>query len=278
MKDCPRCASVQAWVLGDGRLKCRTCGRRYSWTSVWDSVRLSESAKHALLDAFVRGMPAAQSTADQACADSRERFYRLIRACCAQHERLPRDGLAIAQCHMASARSAMRGWAMTQQVIIVGIAERHGNVRISAPAGEIQEILPLLRERTAVGGVVQLGSTQAYACLQIQGDYVSVPRTTRAPLGLQPAQEFWHFARSHLQIFRKIPLKFFPLYLAETCLRFNHRSDDMRTLLHAFMSSTASGEVKMLLRNESSNPIVRIHRAESAFHAATCGASQSGAS
>lgn len=278
MKDCPRCASAQAWVLGDGRFKCRACGRRYSWTSVWDSARLSEPAKHALLDAFVRGVPAAQSTVEQACADSRERFYRLIRACCAQHERPARDALAIALCQSAGARSTMRGWSTSHQVIILGIGERNGNVRISAPPGDIQEILPLLRERTAVGGVVQVSSTQAYACLQIQGDYVSVPRTTRAPIALGPAHEFWHHARTHLQMFRKIPLKFFPLYLAETCLRFNHRAEDLRTLLRDCMSSTPSGDVKALLRGEGVNPIVRLHRAESVFQSATCGASQSGAS
>jgi transposase len=278
MKDCPRCASTQAWVLGDGRYKCRACGRRYSWTSVWDSARLSEPAKDALLDAFVRGVPAAQCTAEQACADSRERFYRLIRACCAQHERPARDALAIALCQAAGARSAMRGWSTTHQVIILGIAERNGNVRISAPAGEIQEVLPLLRERTAVGGVVQLSSAQAYACLQIQGDYVSVPRITRAPLSLGPAHEFWRHARTHLQMFRKIPLKFFPLHLAETCLRFNHRAEDLRTLLRNHMSATSSGDVKPLLRGEGAHPVVRLHRAESVFPAATCGASQSGAS
>lgn len=278
MKDCPRCASAQAWVLGDGRYKCRACGRRYSWTSVWDSARLGEPAKHALLDAFVRGVPAAQSTVAQACADSRERFYRLIRACCAQHERPARDGLAIAHCQTAGARSAMRGWATSHQVIILGIAERNGNVRITAPADDIQEILPLLREQTAVGGVVQVSSTQAYACLQIQGDYVSVPRTTRAPLESRTAQEFWHHARMHLQMFRKIPLKFFPLYLAETCLRFNHRADDLHELLRETMRSTPSSDVKQLLRGEIVNPIVRLHRAESVFQSATCGASQSGAS
>lgn len=252
MKDCPRCESVHAWVLGDGRLKCRSCGRRYSWRSVWDAVRLSEPAKDALLDAFVRGVPAAQCLAEQGCADSRERFYRLIRACCTRLERLSRDGLSIAQCQspVIGMRPAMRGWSTSQQVVIIGIAERQGRVQICAPPGDIIGALPLLRERAAVGGVVQVSETQAYACLQVQGDYVTVPRTTRAPLALQPAEEFWHFARLHLQMFRKIPVKFFQLYLAETCLRFNHRGQDLRALLKESMSGAASSDLKQLLRGE----------------------------
>jgi transposase len=257
MKDCPRCASVQAWVLGDGRFKCRACGRRYSWRSVWDSVRLSESAKHALLDAFVRGVPAAKCMAELACTDSRERFYRVIRACCARHERLTRDGLDIVHCQATAigSRSTMRGWSTSHRVVIVGIAERPGRVQICAPPGNIAAVLDLLRARTAVGGVVQVSATLAYACLQMQGDYVCVPPTTRAPLASQSAQEFWHHARMHLQSFRKIPLKFFQLYLAETCLRFNHRGQDLRALLKNSMSSTASGELKQLLRGEIAKDI-----------------------
>ena len=253
MKECPRCQSVQAWVLGDGRLKCRSCSRRYSCTSVWDSVRLPESAKHALLDAFVRGIPAAQCAADQACADSRERFYRLARACCAKHERVTRDGLSIVHCQppLSGMRSAMRGWSASQRVLILGIAERHSQIQITAPSGDAATILPLLRERIAVGGVMQVSGTQAYACLQIQGDYVSVPKSFRAPLALQPAEEFWHFARRHLQMFRKIPLKFFQLHLNETCLRFNHRDGDVHALLANLMTSTAIGEVKRLLLGDT---------------------------
>ncbi|MEQ6349050.1 hypothetical protein ABRY59_11060, partial [Ralstonia pseudosolanacearum] len=41
MKRCPECSASRPYKLSDGRLKCRACGKRFSWTSVWDSVRLS---------------------------------------------------------------------------------------------------------------------------------------------------------------------------------------------------------------------------------------------
>ena len=246
MKGCPRCGSMDAWMLGDGRRKCQSCGRRYRWKSVWDSMRLSAQAKHALLDGFVRGVPAAQCIAEHACPDSRERFYRLARACCARHERLPCDGLSVIECKPPprGARTMMRGWSTTHGVIIVGIVERGTAIQISAPPGAAAGILPLLRERVAVGGVAQIDPAQAYACLQVQGEYVIVPRTTRAALVLHPSEAFWYQARMHLQAFRKIPVKFFPLYLAEACLRFNQRGQDLRALLHGVMNATAIGELK----------------------------------
>ena len=138
----------------------------------------------------------------------------------------------------------MRGWSTAHGVIIVGIVEREAGIQISAPPAAAAGVLPLLRERVAVGGVIQLDATQAYACLQVHGEYVIVPRTMRAALVLHSAEAFWYQARLHLQTFRKIPVKFFPLYLAEACLRFNRRGQDLRSLLHEVMNTTTIGELK----------------------------------
>ena len=276
MKGCPRCESVSAWVLGDGRLKCQGCGRRYRWKSVWDSVRLSEAAKEALLDAFVRGVPAAQSTAEHACADSRERFYRLLRACCVKYERPSRDALTVADCSSLTSRTrpAMRGWSTSQRVMIVGFAERAGLIQISAPPGGIAHVVPKLRERVAVGGVLQLDDTSATACLQIQGAYVIAPTMTRAALVMSSAEAFWRHTRLHLQMFRKIPVKFFQLYLGEACLRFNQRDQNLHALLREIMETTAIGDLKPLLLGDS----VRIGQGQLGFVSATCGTSHIAAS
>ena len=271
MKGCPRCESVSAWVLGDGRLKCQSCGRRYRWRSVWDSIRLSDVAKETMLDAFVRGLPAAQCSAERACADSREKFYRLVRACCVKHERAVRDGLCAVDCSAFSsrARSAMRGWASTQRVMMVGIAQHLGVMQIAAPAIGFENLLPRLRERAAVGGILQLDRFQAGACLQIQGEYVIVPKTPRAALVMNATEAFWHHTRVQLQGFRKIPAKFFALHLAEACLRFNHRDRDLQALLRELMDSTAIDELKPLL----SGAPVRIGRGHADFSSTTCVAS-----
>ena len=68
MKHCPKCGGARHCRLGDGRFKRCACGRRLSWTSVWDSVRLPAKVKH-----------------------------RLLRACCAQVEQ-PREIPSKAPC------------------------------------------------------------------------------------------------------------------------------------------------------------------------------------
>ena len=80
MKRCPSCEGTRHYKLADGRLKCRGCGQRFSWTSVWDSVRLPVATKQRLLELFVLGVPSyRQRFRSDASAAARERFYRLLR-------------------------------------------------------------------------------------------------------------------------------------------------------------------------------------------------------
>lgn len=89
MKRCPECSASRPYKLSDGWFKCRVCGKRFSWTSIWDSVRLSSREKTHLLELFVLGVPVYRQRFDTSVsAKSRERFYRLIRACMAQQEQL----------------------------------------------------------------------------------------------------------------------------------------------------------------------------------------------
>ena len=62
---------------------------------MWDSVRLSNATKGRLLELFALGVPSyRQRFRSDTSAVSRERFYRLVRACCAlmEHLREPLEG------------------------------------------------------------------------------------------------------------------------------------------------------------------------------------------
>ncbi len=50
MKRCPECSASRPYKLSDGRLKCRACGKRFSWTSVW--VRPGKPVENAYIESF----------------------------------------------------------------------------------------------------------------------------------------------------------------------------------------------------------------------------------
>jgi transposase len=250
---------MSAWILGDGRFKCRECSTRYSYKSVWDSVRLPDATKEQLLDAFVHGVPVyRQRFDDGACVDSRERFYRLARACCALHEAIPHTPAPVVACKQVSyrgTRSWMRGWSMASEVMFIGITIQRGTVRIvPLSAGNLAEFIPLLRERVAIGGSYCIQDDFAIANLQVQGDYVVMHRRARTAAAANSIENFWERARQRLQVLRKIPCRFLHLYLGEMCFRFNHRDADAAAALRELLQSLSTDAIKPLICRVVANP------------------------
>lgn len=251
MKLCSRCHATESWTLADGRFKCRGCGARYTAKCVWNSVRLPEDIKHSLVEAFVQGVSVYQQRGDEgASVRSRERFYRLIRAVCALDMQITQSVVRIANRQSADAESrrCMRGWAMTTDVTVIDIIEENGRVRIGRPSYAIaQDILPLLRERSAVGGVY-LHRDHAFANLPVQGECVVVRRSGRAPLAMSLIETFWEYTRERLQAYGRINYRLLHLYLGEMCFRFNQRDADLAPLLRHLLHTTSNSEVKSTLR------------------------------
>nr|CCA82449.1 conserved hypothetical protein (modular protein) [blood disease bacterium R229] len=101
---------------------------------MWDSVRLSSREKAHLLELSVLGMSVYRQRFDTSVsAKSRERFYRLIRACMAQQEQL-REPFAVAlECDQTTfggarhgKRDTARGSATTEPPRTAVTPRRHG--------------------------------------------------------------------------------------------------------------------------------------------------------
>jgi len=89
MKRCPECNHGSSYQLSDGRRKCCRCGRRYSVRSVWETSQLPASIRNRLIEMFALGVPVYRQRFRQDTSPAaRERFYRVLRACCAYAEEL----------------------------------------------------------------------------------------------------------------------------------------------------------------------------------------------
>lgn len=257
MKSCPRCRSEQSWTLADGRRKCHRCGSRYSWRSVWDGVRLPETTRHDLLEAFVQGVTAYRRRFDAgACVDSRERFDRLARACCALDSSVDSSAVLVTNCERSSGdvRPHLRGWSTAARVVVLAFAGNEGRVRMSSSPINAPEVIATLRERTAIGGVYCLNENQALANLQVHGNYVVVQRCRRASLAMTPIEIFWEYASERLRTFRQIPCRSFHLYLGEVCFRFNHRGRDVSQALGSLLHSISMAQAKAVIAWRPAGP------------------------
>ena len=240
MENCARCGETRTWRLADGRYKCVRCGLRYSWTSVWDAVRLPEEAKEGLLDAFVQGLPSYRQRFISAVnAKSRERFYRLCRAACAQAERLQAPFATIVTAPVAAPDAPER-------MLVLQLA-RHG-AGIS-PAALAQSPQPWTLRPTP--GLHPAGLNGAYLVLPLRGDYVSLQGLRDAAPEQAPFAEFWRYAQDWLRPYHALPRQYFHLYLGEICFRFNRREQAVKPVLRELLQQYSIQELQPLLERES---------------------------
>jgi transposase len=251
MKKCPECGYSRQYQLADGRHKCKRCGRRFRWRSVWSASRLSDATKHELLRRFVWGVPVyRQRFGAPASAPAVERFYRLVRACMAWAEefREPFDGaLECDETTFGGARHGKRGWGAAGKVIVFGIVKRNGQVKAMPIAAHSRvEVMRHIQAHTREGALYYTDEWQAYATLRLRGEHVVIRKEKGKPVGrdhINGIEGFWSYAKNWLYPYRGVPRKYFHLYLGEVCYRFNHRAEDLKPLLAKLLKTTSIQDI-----------------------------------
>ena len=255
MKKCPDCNKARPYFLSDGRYKCRQCGKRFSWTSAWDSVRLKPASKGDLLQLFVLGVPAyRQRFRSNVSAKARERFYRVLRACCATSEHLREPFHGAVECDetaFGGQRPGKRGRGAAGKVLVFGLVQRNGHVK-AVPIETASEgnILREIQAHTREGSLYYTDGWYAYATLPLRGEHVVIRKEKGRPVGrdhINGIEGFWSYAKNWLYPYRGVPRRFFHLYLAEVCFRFNHRDRDLKPLLMGLMKRTSIQELEPTL-------------------------------
>lgn len=261
-RTCPKCEGSWAWKLGDGRLKCRGCGKRYSApASVWDSVRLSDAVKRELLSYFAMGVPSYRQRFESgASAKARERFYRLLRGLCAYIEDLREPLAGEIECDEAvfggKLRGGPRGWTGRNKVVVFGLTKRNGEVKaFPLTHRDGPRILELIGEHTLPGSLYFTDAWKAYVSLRVRGTHVVVRKDREGrPRGrthINGIEGFWSYAKHWMYQYRGVPRKYFHLYLAELCFRFNYRRKNLRKTLLKFATTISIDEIKpILVRSE----------------------------
>lgn len=188
MKRCPGCGHRGRYKLADGRFKCKWCGKRYRWQSVWSMSRLCDRVKHELLQHFVWGVPVYRQRFNlPASASAVERFYRLVRACIAWAEELREVVAGVLECDettFGGARHGRRGWGAAGKVIVFGIVQRNGQVKAMPIAAHSQaEVMRHIQAHTREGALFYTDQWQAYATLRMRGEHVVIRKEKGKPEG-----------------------------------------------------------------------------------------------
>ena len=258
MNHCPECGFTRCWLLGDGRLKCKRCGHRFSSLkaqAIWNSFRISEQTKERLLDYFVLGVPSYRLRFHRlASSTTRERFFRAVRAAMAYEEHLREPFEGLVECDetmFGGYRPGKRGWGAEGKIIVFGILQRDGLVQLfPVEKRRKKEVVKLLRLHTKPGSLYYTDDWKAYASLAVRGDHVVVKKVKGKPKGkdhINGIEGFWSYAKHWLYTYRGVPRKLFHLYLGEVSYRFNHRHESLFPLLHGLLRHLSKQKIDQIL-------------------------------
>lgn len=242
-KSCRSCGHHWFWKLGDGRFKCRKCGQRQVFRSVWDSSRLSDPAKRQLLEYFVLGVPAHRLRfRGPASTEATERFFAQIRRALAHLEGL--------ESPLEPQKVILKGRRAPAEVVVFGLSKRESTMRVLGIEEERrQELLRQIEAHESYDCIfyTRESSEQAYVSLWVRGERVVIGPAKGKPRGrdhINGIEGFWSYTKIWLQTHRAVPAKFFHLYLAETLFRFNHSDQDLFPLIHKALKRIDSSQIE----------------------------------
>jgi transposase len=196
---------------------------------------LPDRIKLKLLEYFVLGVPSYRLRFRlKISRNARERFFRLIRLILADYENCREPLKGEIECDESSfggKRKGKRGWGAKGKIIVLGILQRDGIVKVSPIQGRgAEKIIPLVARHTRPGSLYYTNDWHAYGSLSVRGGHVVVRKEKGRPKGrdhLNGIEGFWSYAKHWLYHYHGVPKKFFHFYLGEISFRFNHRNQDL---------------------------------------------------
>lgn len=215
---------------------------------------MPDRIKRRLLDYFVLGVPVYRLRFKGAASPPTiMKFFRSIRSVLAIQEQSqePFTGeIEMDESAFGGHRKDKRGWGAKGKILVLGILQRNGLVRVFPVQGRgADKLLPLIREATKPGSLYYTDDWHAYGSLSVRGGHVVVRKEKGRPKGrdhLNGIEGFWSYAKHWLYHYRGVPKKFFHIYLGEISFRFNQRDQDLFPLIYELLRNIAITEIKQI--------------------------------
>lgn len=243
---CPRCDNNKFWVLSTGQWRCSQCKltRKFDKTP-WQITKLSPYWKGRLLEFFCLGVPAYRLRF-QVPLDRKtiQRWFRILRDAIYRHELEELSELSghieMDETMFGGKVPGKRGWGAAGKHMVFGIYQRNGKVlTFPITSRGSRQLMPLMTQYTKPGSLYYTDDWHAYTFLDIRGNHVVIRKEKGKPKGrdhINGIEGFWSYAKHWLYHYRGAPKEYFHLYLKEIEWRFNHRNENLVTLLRKYLS------------------------------------------
>lgn len=238
---CTDCHGYKIYRIGDGRYRCKRCGKRFhEFTDRWLNavhipfktwlwiIKLFELEVSARKIAHQTGL--SYPTAYKACQVIRMALRR------PDDEFWLSGEVEIDESYFGGRRKGHRGRGAAGKVPVLGILERNGRVTVSVVKDVTAE--SLLNETVKMvrrGSIVYTDKYRGYDALMFCGyRHLKVDHGKRFATGkvyINGLEGFWSFSKQRLAKFHGVSRQHFPLYLKEMEFRYNNRKKNLFSIL-----------------------------------------------
>lgn len=240
---CPRCEGKKLYRLADGRRRCASC--RYTFhdfSGRWiNQGNLTAGQWLRLLKLFelelsVRKIAQQLGLSYNAAYKAVHTIRAAITAYSADGGRFLRGEVEMDESYFGGKRKGKRGRGAAGKVPVFGILEREGRVFVEVlPTTRAKDVLALTVKKVRRGSIVYTDRYKVYDALMFcgyrhlrvdHGKYFS-----RGRVYINGLEGFWSYAKERIMKHHGISPGRFPFYLKELEFRYNHRREDLYSLI-----------------------------------------------
>ena len=240
---CTRCGSYNTYRLRGKKYRCKRCKYTFhDFSSRWlNKVRISYKKWLWVIKLFELEVPAykiSQQTKLSYPTSLRAldilRYSIISQAHDAQE--LLGGEIELDETYFGGRRKGKRGRGAFNKVPVFGIFERKGKVKVEVVKDvSAESILEMTIKTVRRGSIVYTDKFRSYDSLMFCGyRHLKVDHKKKFASGkvyINGLEGFWSYAKQRLIKFHGVSKEKFPLYLKEMEFRYNHRHENLFTLL-----------------------------------------------
>lgn len=225
---CIFCSSYGLYKLGDRRVKCRHCKRKYSLSKIRKELDI---LYHFYLDVSARKTAKALGISYTSVWNRFMQYrYMMAKHLHEQFKELSGE-IEMDESYFGGKRKGKRGRGAHNKAIVFGILERNGRVYTAVvPNVKAKTLMQEITAKTRKGSVFYTDAFRSYKSVIFYGKHEKIDHDktlVEYNRHINGIEGFWSFAKERFMKYHGINRDNYYWYLKEMEFRFNYRNDDV---------------------------------------------------
>ena len=227
-RKCIYCGTWKPYRLGDKRIKCGNCGRKYSLPKLKKDLQVLH---YFTLELSANRCASELGLSYKTVYQKYMIFRRKIMKFSEENFRKLSGELELDETYFGGKRKGKRGRGALNKTCVFGILERNGQVYTKVVSDvSAKTLLQVIEDKTEKGSVYYTDCFKSYKSLKRYGKHNRINKEyawAKGPNHINGIEGFWSFAKERFHKYHGVNQTNYPLYLKELEFRFNNRNTNI---------------------------------------------------